>query len=58
MTNTLTIDYKDNCWFLTVSPRGDQMGFWTLASAMSFAVNNLRASVKLTNQALVAKYRG
>ncbi len=52
------IDYRDNCWFLTVSPRGDQMGFWTLASAMSFATNNLRATVKLTNQALVAKFRG
>lgn len=51
-----TIDYRDNCWFLNAPGLGAEMGFWTLAAATSFAVNNLRATVKLTNRAIVRKF--
>lgn len=57
MTKQLEIDHRDSLWLLTVSDRGDQVGFWTLASAVSFATNNLRASFKLTNRAILAKHR-
>jgi hypothetical protein len=52
MTKTHQIDFRDNLWLLTVSDRGDQMGFWTLASAASFAGNNLNAEYRLTNKAV------
>jgi hypothetical protein len=51
----IMIDYRDNCWFLSADGLGAEMGFWTLASAMSFATNNLRIPVKLTNRAIVRK---
>lgn len=52
-----TIDYRDNCWFVGSSAIGGEAGFWTLAAAMSFTTNNLQAAVKLTNQAIVRKFK-
>lgn len=49
------IDYRDNCWFV-ITASGD-FGFWSLASAMSFAINNLNVSPKFTNQAILAKIK-
>jgi hypothetical protein len=54
---TTTIDYRNNCWFLKISERGDELGFWTLPAALSFATNNLKLNVKLTNQAILAKVK-
>ena len=54
---TTTIDYRDNCWFLKVSERGDEIGFWTLPAATSFAANNLGLTIKLTNRAILAKFK-
>jgi hypothetical protein len=51
------IDYRDNLWLLSAPGLGAEMGFWTLAAATSFAANNLRAPVKLTNQAILRKVR-
>lgn len=48
-----TINYRDGLWLLSADGLKAEMGFWTLASARSFAINNLRLSVRLTNQAIV-----
>lgn len=52
---TTTIDHRDNCWFVMTS-RGD-FGFWSLAAATSFAVNNLRSIPTLSNRAIVQKFK-
>jgi hypothetical protein len=54
---TATIDYRDNLWLLSHPTFGAEIGFWTLPSALSFAINNLRSTPRLTNQAILAKYK-
>jgi hypothetical protein len=55
---TSSINYRDGMWLLNAPGLGAEMGFWTLASAMSFATNNLRSTPRLTNQAIVARAKG
>jgi hypothetical protein len=46
MTKTHQIDYRDNLWLLTVSDRGDQMGFWTLASVLEMVKSGSRITCR------------
>lgn len=57
MARTSNIDYRDGCWFLSAPCFNCEMGFWTLASALSFATNNLRTEPKFSNAALVQKFK-
>jgi hypothetical protein len=56
-TQTALIDYRDNCWFLNAPALGAEMGFWTLASVLSFAANNLRMQPALSNRAIVQRFK-
>lgn len=54
MTN---IDYRDGLYFLQIPGQEAPMGFWTAASAMSFAVNNLRLKFSMTSAATAAWHK-
>ncbi len=51
------IDYRDTIYFLEIPGREAPMGFFTCASAMSFAVNNLRLKYQLSAAATVAWHK-
>jgi len=49
------IDYRDSCWFVVTSHV--DFGFWSYAAALSFAINNLKITPKMTNKAILAKVK-
>lgn len=51
------IDHRDGIYFLEIPGRDAPMGFFTCASAMSFAVNNLRLKYQLSSAAAVAWHK-
>lgn len=51
------IDHRDGIYFLEIPGRGVPMGFFTAASAMSFAINNLRLKYEMTTAATVAWHK-
>lgn len=51
------IDFRDGIYFLEIPGREAPMGFFTCASAMSFAVNNLSLKYQMTTAAVAAWHK-
>lgn len=52
-TQTASIDFRDHIWLVNAPGLNGEMGFFSLASAASFAGNNLERDYRLTNSAVV-----